>query len=130
MDFHRTIYALRHDPTGKIYVGSSSMLEHRLGCHMHTLRANKHQCKAMQADYNEFGGSYTVFILGEVTRYEDKYLEYVWMELLQTRDPARGYNGNDNKKPFDLDYCEKFQISPNEKIQITPNMNRRTTWTY
>lgn len=120
MELPRTVYAIRHDPTGKIYVGSSSMLDHRINNHMNTLRANKHQCKAMQADYNEFGGSYTVFILDEIIRYEDKDLEYVWMERLQTRDPAKGYNGKDNKKPFDLEDCEKIRISPNEKFQIRP----------
>lgn len=112
MNIPRTIYAIRHEPTGKVYVGSSSMLEHRLRCHMNSLKANRHQCRAMQADYNAFGGPYTFFKLGEITRFAERGQEYVWMEILQTRDPAKGYNYKDKSKPFDLDACPKIHFSP------------------
>lgn len=110
MKIPRTIYAMRHDPTGKIYVGSSSRLKHRLRQHLTMLKARKHSNEAMQADYDTFGGDYTFFKLEEITRYDDRVREYVWMDLLQTRNPAKGYNFKDKSSSFDLNACEKIQI--------------------
>lgn len=120
MNIPRTIYAIRHNPTGKVYVGSSSMLDLRLRYHMNALKAQKHANEAMQADYNTYGGDYTFFKLAEITRFQDRGQEYAWMEILQTRDPAKGYNYKECSKHFSLDSCEQVQIAPHWPKRRTP----------
>lgn len=98
------VYALRHNPTGKIYVGSTSNLDARLHEHMAALRGNRHPVPNMQRDYNDFGEDYSVCILEEnlpANTIKTK-IEFLYMTLLGTRDPAKGYNYLDITSDTDL----------------------------
>lgn len=95
MKLPRVVYALQHQKTGKIYVGSSAEVEKRIRNHILALRRNKHNNAAMQKDYNKHGGEYVWFILDEIASEEDQWKEYYWMEELHTDNPAVGYNGQD-----------------------------------
>lgn len=103
MRLPRTIYAIKHNPTGKIYVGSSSHCKDRILGHLYKLRRGGHENKNMQGDFNEYGEDYSFYALDEVTEYEDRIKEYLWMELLRSRDEGTGYNHKEKAKPFSLD---------------------------
>lgn len=103
MDCPRTVYAIKHNPTGKVYVGSTSHFWKRITTHMLNLRANRHPVAEMQNDFNIFGDDYTVFVLDFIKSNEDSRKEYLWMDLLDSRNPNHGYNAKDPSARFDLD---------------------------
>ena len=110
MRIPRTIYAIRHNQTNRVYVGSSWDTKSRIKNHIYALRGGRHKNALMQSDFDEYGEDYSYFKLGEITEFSDRYLEFVWMEVLHARDVAYGYNSRDNSNPFDLDKCEKINI--------------------
>lgn len=93
----KTIYAIQHTPTGRIYVGKTWRLDDRIKQHMNALKNGTHPNELMQSDYNESGTDYKIFVLEVV---EDIYplhrdAEWKWMDKLGTGDPRIGYNYND-----------------------------------
>lgn len=91
----RTIYAIQHNVTGRIYVGRTyRRTEERIEQHMQDLRAHRHTNQLMQADYDAYGADYTFFELEKVP-YEDADKEIEWMDKLNTGDPKVGYNCRD-----------------------------------
>jgi len=109
MKFPRIVYAIKHQPTGKVYVGSTSLPKTRITNHLNKLSAGTHNLDAMQADYNNYGGNYSLFILDVIATLEDCNKEYLWMDILKSRDPEFGYNGKDHSIPLCL---EKFKEYP------------------
>lgn len=74
------VYMIRHNVTGKMYIGRSQDVKKRTAQHFTMLRAGRHPVEDMQDDYNKHGDDYTVTILGEATatnkleiRMQDKY---------------------------------------------------------
>lgn len=108
-----TVYAIRHNPTGKIYVGSTGWLEMRLRQHINQLREGLHPNQTMQRDCDEYGDDYSFCILYEclpnsglvVTK-----IEHLYMEVLGTTDPRIGYNVNEGKTKTNLDRVKFFDI--------------------
>lgn len=98
MKHPRTIYALQHNLTKRIYVGSSSDPARRYESHMWDLRAHRHVNPLMQKDFDEYGEDYSFFVLDKITSYEERFKEYEWMRKLGTYDPEVGYNKRDAKK--------------------------------
>lgn len=90
----KTIYAIQHDVTGRIYVGMTDHLQHRLQGHFDDLKAHRHTNKAMQKDCDEYGFGYTVYTLAEVLP-EEWWKERYYMETMRTDDPEIGYNSCD-----------------------------------
>lgn len=97
MEFPRVVYALRHDPTGKVYVGSTHKIINRITNHINSLKHGSHAVEVMQRDYDKYGGPYTVFVLDTISGMNDTNKEYLWMDALRSRDPEYGYNVNDHK---------------------------------
>lgn len=98
------VYALRHNPTGKIYVGSTLNVDERIQQHILALRNNRHNVPNMQNDYNKFGEDYSVCILQDhllPDALRTKF-EHLYMTILGTRDPEKGYNYLDITNDFDL----------------------------
>ena len=91
----RYVYAIQHNVTGRIYVGSAKDVAYRYRSHLSQLRHGRHKNSEMQRDYNEHGESYSVFILAIIKRPEDCRLEFKWMDKLKTYDPRIGYNQRD-----------------------------------
>lgn len=115
MDFPRDVYAIQHNVTGRIYIGSTSVnVNERYRQHMGLLRSGKHSNKEMQRDFYEFGEDYTLFVIDKIADYEHRSLEQVWMEKLKTYDNRIGYNGNDpffrNRKTEIIPYSDGFPI--------------------
>lgn len=114
-----TVYAIRHNPTGKIYVGSTEYLEHRLKEHITALKRGKHHSKGMQKDFDECGGDYSFCILETPKLWPCGYrLERVYMTAFRSRDPERGYNDNDRSTDQSSLKHEWFPLPLNQK-QIT-----------
>lgn len=95
MYFPRTVYAIQHNETGRIYVGSTKNVASRFMAHLQLLKSGKHSNAAMQDDFDKYGEGYSLYILDTAFTKDQKHLEYDWMEKLKTYDPRIGYNGND-----------------------------------
>ena len=93
-----TIYALQHNPTGRIYVGRTKDLETRIKAHLSALKGGKHPNELMQEDYNEYGDDYSLFVLEQFKGSPDpdvKESERGWMDKLNTGNRRAGYNYKD-----------------------------------
>ncbi len=98
MVFPRYVYAVRHNPTGRVYVGSSKDPEERMRIHMWVLRQGRHIVEDMQKDFNDHGEDYSFFILDTILDLEEKDREYEWMEQFGSHIRGKGYNYKDRKK--------------------------------
>ncbi|MCI7300435.1 MAG: GIY-YIG nuclease family protein [Clostridiales Family XIII bacterium] len=96
MRFPRTIYALQHNRTGRMYIGSTQNITNRYKSHIYALRGNKHTNEEMQKDFDEHGEDFSLFILGEITSYEERFKEYELMREYGTFDMQIGYNYKDH----------------------------------
>lgn len=95
MDFPRKIYAIQHNVTKKIYIGSSKNAENRYMQHISALRSNRHTNEDMQEDFNKYGENYSFYILEEITSYSERKKEYEWMFKYNTLVKGVGYNYTD-----------------------------------
>lgn len=88
---------ITHNPTGRAYIGSSATVESRIQTHLSNLRGGRHPVEDMQADFDAYGGNYSVVILESVEgkNTEDRFREYEWMRLYRTNERGRGYNYKD-----------------------------------
>lgn len=91
----RTIYAIQHNVTKRIYIGSSADVEKRYMHHIWLLRAGKHTVEDMQDDFIKYGEDFSLFELEEITEYKDRFKEYEWMEKYNSYRRGIGYNYND-----------------------------------
>lgn len=96
MKYPRIIYAIQHQITKKMYIGSSANVEDRLKSHLIALRSRKHTNKQLQEDFNKYGENYKFYILGEISDSNTKRLEYDFQFKYKTKDPKYGYNSKDN----------------------------------
>ena len=102
------VYAIRHEATGRVYVGCTRNVERRVREHMKQLAAHKHTVPMMQADFDQYGGEYSYYVLfGAYAAYDAFLMERHFMTLLDTRNPEKGYNSNDNSHGFDLSAFKK-----------------------
>lgn len=72
LDVQPVIYGIRCKVNNKIYVGQATNYFSRFYFHIRDLENNKHHCKALQNDFNEFGKlNFEIVILKEVNFEED-----------------------------------------------------------
>lgn len=95
MKFPRTVYAIQHNITKKIYIGSSFDVPTRYWNHIYRLRNRKHGIKDMQDDFDKYGEDYSLFILDEIMNYEECEKEYEWMNKYGSNIRRKGYNYKD-----------------------------------
>ncbi len=116
-DYPRKVYAIQHNVTGRIYVGSTKNTTKRYLAHMNDLKKGKHCNRAMQKDFNKYGEDYSLYVLDTIDSYEQRDMEYYWMEKLKTYDPRIGYNKNDphfrRKNPREIPITKGIP-TPNE----------------
>lgn len=98
MRFPRKVYAIQHNITKKIYIGSSCNVESRYMNHIYSLRNGKHRVEDMQKDFDEYGENYSLFVLDEINNFEERTKEYDWMKKYNTYDRDTGYNYSDRTK--------------------------------
>ena len=114
MKFPRKVYEIKHNITGRIYMGSTANLKNRLSCHLSKLRCGKHHIEDMQADYDKYGEDYSIRVLDEITTIKDKYKEYEWMKKFNSLERGVGYNYLDHKND-----TKHFITINDEKITLS-----------
>ena len=114
MDFPRTVYAIRHNKTNRVYIGSSKHPEVRIKSHMTALRGGFHIVEDMQSDFDLYGEDYTISFLEVITKYEDRFHEYDWMKLFNSHIRGTGYNYKDR-------YLQERKIDP--KVEYRKSIN-------
>ena len=117
------IYAIQHNKTKRMYIGTTSDLPKRYKGHIVALLKHKHHSKLMQEDFDKFGGDYSVYVLEEFVKpkerihaygtiYCSRYavLEYKWMETYDTIN--NGYNQQDHiaRKHIKNKHLDEFPI--------------------
>ena len=95
MRLPRQIYAIKHNITKRIYIGSSKSAEKRFKAHLGNLRCKKHPVEDMQSDYDKYGEDFTFAVIGEIRNYADRHWEYDLMKLFGTNVRGQGYNYKD-----------------------------------
>lgn len=98
MRFPRKVYAIQHNVTKRIYIGSSCNVTTRYQNHMFALRRGKHVIEDMQEDFDKYGEDYSLFILDECFSSSDKNKEYEWMLKYNSFVRGIGYNYKDHTK--------------------------------
>jgi predicted GIY-YIG superfamily endonuclease len=100
MKLPRHVYALRHEATGKIYIGSTANPFQRFQKHLNRLKNGTHHSREFQADYDRHENKdVTLVLLDEIHTFAERDKEYEWMAYYQTFDRNRGYNYADPKLP-------------------------------
>lgn len=94
----RKIYAIQHNVTKRMYIGSSKDAGQRYESHMHQLRAGKHTIEDLQKDFDEYGEDFSLYILDEIKEHHERIKEYEWMRIYNTTERGVGYNYKDHGK--------------------------------
>ena len=127
MRFPRKVYAIRHNVTNRVYIGSSCHVDKRFNEHLTALRSHRHTVEDMQADFDEYGDDFTLTIVDHIATIADKNKEYEWMQKNQSYIRGVGYNYNDKKwSGVDKDKDKLFEsdeknegLTENEKELIS-----------
>lgn len=120
MNFPRQVYKIKHNVTGRIYIGSTAHLENRISCHLSRLRCGKHHIEDMQSDYDKYGENYSIEILDEIATIEEKHKEYEWMKKFNSLERGVGYNYRDH-----INDAKHFITINDEKITLS-ELSRKT----
>ena len=120
MNFPRSVYMIKHNATGRIYIGSTAHLKNRLSCHLSRLRCGKHHIEDMQADFDKYGENYTIEVLDEIATIEEKHKEYEWMKKFNSLERGVGYNYRDH-----INDTKHFITINDEKITLS-ELSRKT----
>lgn len=100
MKLPRIVYALKHNATGKMYIGSTANPRQRFLKHTNRLKNGTHHSKRLQADYDQYEDkSLTLITLDEIRTFDERNKEYKWQAVYNTCDPKQGYNYADPKLP-------------------------------
>ena len=97
MKFPRKVYAIRHNKTNRVYIGSSCHVDKRFYEHLSALRSNRHPVEDMQEDFDKYGEDFTLTVLDHIASIEEKDKEYDWMDKNQSYVRGVGYNYKDKK---------------------------------
>ena len=97
MKYPRKVYAIRHNVTNRVYIGSSCHIDKRFAEHITALRGHRHPVEDMQADFDRYGDDFSLTILDHIGTEAEKNKEYEWMKKNQSYIRGIGYNYNDRK---------------------------------
>ena len=92
----RTVYAIRHNVTGRIYIGSSERVKWRIKEHLQALRNHKCKNPLMQFDFDQYGEDYSFKRIDTISNQNEHWKEYYWMLYFRTNDETYGYNYRDS----------------------------------
>lgn len=115
----KTIYAIQHNATKRIYVGCSTNPSRRVREHFSHLRHGKHPNSEMQKDYDLYGEDYSCYIIEENVPYYNNQInpryntcydrERMWMCVLKSNELGTGYNLSKWERPILIDDFPKMQ---------------------
>ena len=87
------IYQIKNLTSGKVYVGSATFYDKRIGTHVSRLRRNKHHSKHLQSSWIKYGeDNFTFSILEHCSKETLKDREQYWIDATNCCDPQFGYN--------------------------------------
>ena len=94
------IYAIKHTPSGKLYIGSSYNIRTRLNQHLNSLNNNKHHSRYLQNAWNKYNHiEFHVLVLETVSsRDELSNREQYWMDYFDSY--KEGYNARPTAENF------------------------------
>jgi len=86
------IYKIENKNNGKLYVGSSNNIKHRLYQHKRLLKKGEHHSVKLQNAYNKYSGNNFIFDIIEILDDESLLIEreQYWIDTLNSYD--NGYN--------------------------------------
>lgn len=99
------VYAVQHNKTKKMYIGTTKDVRKRYEQHITNLRSGIHKSDLMQKEFDEYGEDYSIYILEEIknakervdihgfTRTKRLVTEVEWMKRYNTI--TNGYNAQD-----------------------------------
>lgn len=123
------MYLIRHNVTGKVYIGSSKDPDSRYKSHLYALKNGHHIVEDFQRDYNEDSGL-SFEVLEKIASPAESYKEYEAMDLYQSRDRNRGYNYRDAhryyRKPSEAEAKEPEPEKPRETYMPMKRLLRRS----
>ena len=100
MERIKVVYALKHEATGKLYIGSTENYHTRKLQHLNRLKHGQHSAKELQADFDRYANKNITFsVLDQINSHQERLKEYEWMKKLKTYDRRYGYNYADPKWP-------------------------------
>ena len=91
-----TIYAIKCEKNGRVYVGRSTKVDLRWKAHINALRSNTHVIRLMQEDFNKYGESNFSFEILDEVDFKDRKIEKEYMKEYGSYNPNFGYNYLDN----------------------------------
>lgn len=115
--FCEVIYCIKHNRTGKEYIGRSNCYTRRIKEHKAALKKGKHPVEDMQSDYDKFGDDYTITVLDLITDFWDISREFELMYDHESYIRGKGYNYKDRSFPRwknlrSKDYATKRRKNP------------------
>lgn len=93
--YPRKVYAIQHNQTGRMYIGSSKNVESRYMSHIALLKAGKHLSAEMQQDFDDYGNDFSLYVLDAISNRDESKKEYEWMRKYRTNEIEYGYNRKD-----------------------------------
>lgn len=107
----KTIYAIQHNKTKRIYVGCSLHYEKRIREHICHLRNGNHTNIEMQKDYDLFGENYSYFVIEKNVPFHGCFdREKEWMSILKSNCIETGYNLMTAERPIVLSNFQKVNV--------------------
>lgn len=94
--YRRVVYSIKHNATGREYIGKTKNLETRIYQHKQALKRGQHIVEDMQRDYDEYGDDFTVSTLEIITTFEDNKREYELIRSHESHIRGKGYNYRDS----------------------------------
>lgn len=93
----KSVYIIRNNITGKMYVGSTERpIRHRIHEHEMLLKRGKHYSKVMQDDFNKYGWNSFSYLV--ICKSIDGVAEEMKLiDFMQSYNPKFGYNKNVRK---------------------------------
>lgn len=87
------IYQIKNKVNNKVYIGSASFYDKRVGTHVSRLRRNKHNNQHLQSSWFKYGEENFEFsILEYSTKAELRSREQYWIDATNCCNPQLGYN--------------------------------------
>lgn len=97
MIFPRKVYAIQHNKTKRILIGSATDVEKRYRSTIWNLRSGKHKVKDLQDDFIQYGEDFSLYIIDEIKCPKERHKEFEWIEKYETCTRGIGYNYQDKK---------------------------------
>lgn len=115
----KTIYAIQHNATKRIYVGCSTNPSRRSQEHLSHLRHKKHPNAEMQKDFDLYGEDYSCYIIEKDVPYQGNSKDFrfsscydkerMWMCVLKSNEPETGYNLSKWERPILIENFKKLE---------------------